>query len=113
MALYQMVFYVPKAHAEEVKRAVFAAGGGRIGNYDSCCWQVEGTGQFRALAGSAPFVGEQGKIEQVPEYRIELVVEQQLLTEALAAMNKAHPYEEPAYSVWPLLDPSLQPQGKE
>ena len=54
------MFYVPTANAETVKNAVFEAGGGRIGNYDRCCWQTTGTGQFRPLAGSQPFLGEAG-----------------------------------------------------
>ena len=92
-----LVVYIPRSHLEEVKAALFAAGAGRIGDYDCCCWQVEGAGQFRPLDGSRPFVGQQGKIEQVPEYRVELVLAANLRQEVTEALLAAHPYEEPAY----------------
>ncbi|MBN7796028.1 YqfO family protein [Parahaliea mediterranea] len=97
--MYKLCFYVPETHVEAVKTAVFAAGGGRIGDYDSCCWQVLGQGQFRPLAGSDPFLGKQGEIEQVDEYRVELVCDEAHIATVLAALKAAHPYEEPAYDV--------------
>ncbi|MDK2777540.1 MAG: YqfO family protein [Pseudomonadota bacterium] len=102
--MYKLVFYVPADHLEPVKQAVFAAGAGQIGDYADCCWQVEGSGQFRPLAGSDPFIGRQGEIERVTEYRVELVCEDDLIRAAVAALKKAHPYEEPAYDVWQLAD---------
>ena len=59
--MYKLCFYVPDSHVEAVKQAVFAAGGGRVGAYDSCAWQVLGQGQFRPLTGSQPFLGSQGE----------------------------------------------------
>ena len=97
--MYKLCFYVPESHLEAVKLAVFAAGAGRIGNYDSCCWQVAGHGQFRPLEGSQPFLGRQGSVEQVPEYRVELVCDRQCIKAAVAALRQAHPYEEPAWDV--------------
>lgn len=97
--MYKLCFYVPESHLEEVKRAVFAAGAGRIGDYDSCCWQVSGQGQFRPLEGSQPFLGQQGSVEQVPEYRVEMVCEQQHIKAVVTALLEAHPYEEPAWDV--------------
>ena len=102
--MYQIVFYVPEAHLEPVKKALFEAGAGKIGDYDSCAWQTLGQGQFRPLEGSAPYIGQAGKVEQVAEYKVELVCEKAMLKGAITAMLAAHPYEEPAYSVWPLLD---------
>ena len=102
--MYQIVFYVPETHLELVKVALFEAGAGKIGNYDSCAWQTLGQGQFRPLEGSAPYIGQSGQVEQVAEYKVELVCEEGVLKTAIAAMLAAHPYEEPAYSVWPLLD---------
>jgi hypothetical protein len=102
--MYKLCFFVPASHIEAVKAAVFATGAGRIGDYDSCCWQVLGQGQFRPLAGSQPFIGEQGQVETVAEYRVELVCEDALIAQAVAAMKQAHPYEEPAYDVWQLAD---------
>jgi hypothetical protein len=97
--MYKLCFYVPATHLEAVKAAVFAAGAGRIGDYDSCCWQVLGQGQFRPLAGSDPFLGRQGEVEQVEEYRVEMVCERAVVGAAVAAMKQAHPYEEPAWDV--------------
>jgi len=100
--MYKLCVYVPASHLEQVKQALFDAGAGRIGDYDSCCWQVGGQGQFRPLAGADPFIGSQGKIETVEEYKVELVCEDALIAAAVAALKQAHPYEEPAYQVWKL-----------
>jgi hypothetical protein len=97
--MYKLGIFVPASHLEQVKAVLFAAGAGRIGNYDSCCWQTLGQGQFRALAGSHPYLGQQGKVEKVEEYRVEMVCEDKLLQPVLAALRSAHPYEEPAYDV--------------
>ncbi|MBB1486646.1 YqfO family protein [Oceanospirillum sediminis] len=102
--MYKLAFFVPESHLETVKAAVFATGAGKIGNYDHCCWQIKGQGQFRALEGSQPFLGQQGQIETVEEYRVELVCHDELIREAVAAMKLAHPYDEPAYDVFPLAD---------
>ncbi len=58
--MYSVVFYVPESHLEAVKTAVFAAGAGSIGDYQNCCWQVLGQGQFQPQAGSQPFIGQPG-----------------------------------------------------
>lgn len=97
--MYTLCFYVPGSSLEAVKTAVFAAGAGRIGNYDLCCWQVEGHGQFRPLAGSNPALGKPGEIEKVSEYRVEMVCEASLITAVVNALKAAHPYEEPAWHV--------------
>ncbi len=97
--MYKLVFFVPQPQLDEVKQAVFATGAGRIGDYDQCCWQVLGEGQFRPLSGSDPFLGEEGEVTRVTEYRVELVCEDSLIVDAVAAMKAAHPYEEPAFDV--------------
>jgi hypothetical protein len=102
--MYKLAFFVPPGHVEQVKSALFAAGAGRIGAYDSCSWQVLGQGQFRPLDGSQPFIGQTGQIEQVEEWKVELVVADQLIREAVAALKSSHPYETPAYEVWKLED---------
>lgn len=68
--MYKLSFFVPDSHVEAVKSAVFAAGGGRIGDYDSCAWQVLGQGQFRPMDGSQPFIGQVGQVDPYNE-RIE------------------------------------------
>lgn len=97
--MYKLGFYVPASHLEQVKQAVFATGAGRIGAYDCCSWQTAGQGQFRPLEGSKPWIGRQGSVETVEEYRVELVCVEELIKAAVAAMKLAHPYEEPAYDV--------------
>lgn len=102
--MYKLAFFVPQSHVEQVKNALFAAGAGRIGAYDRCSWQVLGHGQFRALDGSQPFIGQAGEVEQVQEWKVELVVSDELIRQAVAALKDSHPYEVPAYDVWKLED---------
>ena len=97
-ALYKIELYVPESHLTAVKTALFEAGAGRVGNYDCCAWQTRGEGQFRPLEGSAPFLGNQGQVEIVIEYKLELVCEERCLKAAIAALKRAHPYEGVAYT---------------
>lgn len=97
--MYKLGFYVPESHLEAVKSACFAAGAGRIGDYDQCCWQTVGQGQFRPRPGARPFIGEQGQLECVPEYRVEMVCERQQVRAVVEAMTLAHPYEKPAWDL--------------
>jgi hypothetical protein len=105
--MYKIVFYVPETHLELVKQAVFNSGAGKIGDYDQCCWQVLGQGQFRPLAGAQPFIGAvsldvNAPAEEVMEYRVELVCDDAYIQQAIHALKQAHPYEEPAMDVWQL-----------
>jgi len=102
--MYKVCVFVPETAADQVKQAMFDAGAGKIGDYDSCCWQTNGQGQFRPLQGSTPFIGEQGRIETVTEFRIEMVCADEFIQGAIAALKNSHPYEEPAYDVWKLED---------
>jgi hypothetical protein len=102
--MFKLVFFVPASHVESVKSAVFAAGAGRIGDYEHCAWQVLGEGQFRPLAGSKPFIGSQDVLEKVSEYRVELVCADACIADAVAALKAAHPDEEPAFDVTRLVD---------
>ncbi|MCG8480086.1 MAG: NGG1p interacting factor NIF3 [Spirochaetales bacterium] len=98
--MFKLMFFVPEPQVEEVKFAVFDAGAGRIGNYDCCAWQTLGTGQFRPLPGSNPFIGSSGYIERVPEFRVEVLCRPEVVRAAIRALIRAHPYEEPAYEVY-------------
>ncbi|MEQ5801544.1 YqfO family protein [Halomonas sp. H10-9-1] len=100
--MYKLAFFVPAEDAEAVKEAVFATGAGRIGDYEACCFQTRGTGQFRPLEGADPHIGRVGDLERVEEFKVELVCEDALIREAIAALKRAHPYEEPAFDVWRL-----------
>lgn len=102
--MYKFCFYVPESHLEMVKQAAFKAGAGQIGNYDSCAWQVRGTGQFRPLQGSDAFIGSLNETETLDEYRVEMVVEKQKMPEVIRAFKAVHPYETPAYDVTEIID---------
>ncbi len=83
---------------------MFAAGAGRIGGYERCSWATLGEGTFRGGEGTSPTLGEVGRDETVTEYRVETVVAAQLLPAVLDALRRAHPYEEPAFDVFPRVD---------
>jgi hypothetical protein len=102
--MYKLCFYVPKVYVETVKAAVFDAGGGQIGNYDRCSWQVDGTGQFRPLAGSQPFMGQTDQVETTQETRVEMVVAKDKIKTVIIALKESHPFETPAYDVMEVLD---------
>lgn len=102
--MLKLTFYVPTNDKEKVKDALFAVGAGKIGNYDCCSWEVAGTGQFRALSGSNPSIGEQDKVEKVAEMRIEMVCLEKDIEAIIQALKDSHPYETPAYDVIQMLD---------
>ncbi len=101
-ALVKLVTYVPVAQAEEVRNALFAAGCGCIGRYDSCSYNVEGSGTFRAQEGTRPYCGAVGELHTEAEVRIETIVPAYRKAEAVRALLKVHPYEEPAFDLYPL-----------
>lgn len=103
--LYSLVFYVPKTYLNEVKEALFLAGAGKLGNYEKCSWETPGQGQFRPVRGSRPFLGELGQLEQVAEFKVEMICRGEVLPQVIKALKKVHPYEEPAYSYWPVNEP--------
>ncbi len=97
--MLKLCVYIPEAHLDSVKRALFSAGAGRQGEYDSCCWQTLGQGQFRPLENSQPFIGSKGRIEKVSEYRVEMLVKDSLKQAVVEALIEAHPYEVPAFDL--------------
>ena len=105
--MVKICVFVPVTHVDLVKQAMFDAGAGKIGDYDRCCWQTLGRGQFRPLATSRPFIGQSGgSTESVEEYKVELTCAENKLGAAIAALREAHPYEEPAFDVIALIDPA-------
>jgi dinuclear metal center YbgI/SA1388 family protein len=92
--------FVPADAAEDVRAAVFAAGAGRIGDYEHCSFVTAGQGTFYAGGGASPVVGEKGRDEAVAELRVEVVFPRRLRREVLDAYVAAHPYEEPAFDVY-------------
>ena len=103
-SMYKYVVFVGADALEEVKRALFEAGGGRIGNYDCCCFVSKGKGQFRPLKGANPYVGSVGVVQEEEEFRLEAVVADEYIRGVVAAVRAAHPYETPAYDVVKLED---------
>jgi len=99
----KLVVFVPAEALDAVRDAVFAAGAGRIGEYERCSWYTEGTGTFLGGAGTSPAVGERGVEERVPELRLETVFPDECHDDVVAALRRAHPYEEPAFDVYALL----------
>ncbi len=95
----KIVVYVPETHADLVRTAMGDAGAGQLGNYSHCTFSLKGLGRYRPEAGANPFIGEVGKLEVVPEERIETVCAREKLAGVLAAMREVHPYEEVAYDV--------------
>jgi hypothetical protein len=102
LSRYKLVWFVPADALEATRDAVFRAGAGRIGRYERCSFFTEGTGTFLAGEGARPTIGEVGGEERVREVRVETVVPSDRLSEVVAALVAAHPYEEVAYDVYPL-----------
>jgi len=102
---YKVVVFVPESSSEAVEAAAFGAGAGRIGNYTECGFWAEGTGTFVPGEGAEPAAGQKGRRNRVAERRFETLVEGRSLGAVLAAVAKAHPYEEPAIDVYPLHTP--------
>ena len=100
--LDKWVVYGPAENADAVREAIFAAGGGHIGDYSHCSWSVAGTGQFLPHDGASPVIGSVGTVERVPEERVEVIAPARLRGHVLAAMRAAHPYEEPAFDIFVL-----------
>ena len=99
----KLVVFVPPDALDAVRDAVFAAGAGRIGDYERCSFYTEGTGTFFGGEGTDPNVGQPGREQRVAELRLETVFPEERQAEVVEALRRAHPYEEPAFDVYPLL----------
>ncbi len=101
-SLLKLVTFVPDDYAENVRNEIFKAGAGHIGNYDSCSYNSEGYGTFRANEGSNPFVGDIGKVHIEKEVKVETIFPSFLKNKVIDVLFKSHPYEEVAYDIYPL-----------
>jgi hypothetical protein len=99
----KLIVFVPPEALDAVRDALFAAGAGRIGAYTRCSWYTEGTGTFFGGEGADPALGEAGREERVRELRLETVYPEEAHDGVIAALRRAHPYEEPAFDVYALL----------
>ena len=100
--LRKLVVYTPATHAHQVQESIFSAGGGCIGNYDSCGYSLKGEGTFRGNGNTHPFVGEKEKLHTEKEIRIETVIPEIIKEKVISAIKEVHPYEEIAYDIYPL-----------
>ncbi|WP_104106252.1 Nif3-like dinuclear metal center hexameric protein [Nocardioides sp. 616] len=111
MELDVLAVHVPTRDAEAVREVLAAAGAGALGDYDRCSFSVPGRGRFRPLEGARPAVGSPGRLEEVVEERIEVVVPRERRAQVLRALLAAHPYEEPSYHVTEMADPGSRTTG--
>lgn len=102
--LVKLVCFVPKSHSNSVKEALFSAGAGHIGDYSECSFTAEGTGTFKPMDGSNPFSGSIGEREAASEDKLEVILSNYQINKVLGALKDAHPYEEVAYDLIPLLN---------
>ena len=108
----KIAVFVPPEATDRVVDALAAAGAGRIGDYARCAWWAEGTGTFEAGPGTDPAVGKPGERTETAERRVEMVVPLARIGDAIRALLAAHPYEEPAYDVLPVLLPHDRGVGR-
>jgi hypothetical protein len=104
MQSHKLVWFVPREALETTRDAVFAAGAGRIGDYERCSWYTAGTGTFLAGEGTNPSIGQVGREQRVSELRVETVVPSNRAREVIAALRAAHPYEEVAFELYALVE---------
>jgi len=100
--IYKLVVFVPSANLVELRSALCEAGAGVIGEYDNCSFRVSGIGSFRGSESSHPVIGQAGRLEEVEEERLEVVVPRRCVSAVMEALARTHPYEEPAYDLYPL-----------
>jgi hypothetical protein len=100
----KLVWFVPEEALDVTRDAVFAAGAGRIGEYERCSWYAAGTGTFLAREGASPAIGEVGEEQRVAELRVETVVPAERAPEVVRALVDAHPYEEVAFELYAIVD---------
>jgi hypothetical protein len=101
----KLVVFVPREALDTVREALFAAGAGRIGDYERCSWHTDGTGTFLGGESTSPNVGHSGREQRVAELRLETVYPADREIDVVRALREAHPYEEPAFDLYALLEP--------
>lgn len=106
--MLKLMYYVPESHLESTKQAIFQAGAGQFSQdgqltYTQCAWQVKGIGQFMPMLGSHPFLGTSNQLEQVEEWRVEVIVAKEMARQVKTALLDSHPYEEVAYEFYTIL----------
>ncbi|MFD2637460.1 Nif3-like dinuclear metal center hexameric protein [Piscibacillus salipiscarius] len=106
--LFKLVVFVPQTHEDQLRDALSNAGAGHIGDYSHCTFNSTGTGTFKPLDGTNPYIGQKGELEKVQEVRMETIVPKSILRKVIDASVDAHPYEEMAYDVYPVELPGIK-----
>ena len=104
MKLCKLEIFIPKTHFKQLQETLQKVDAGHIGNYDSCLSYSEVTGTWRPLENAKPYLGEQNKISQEPELKVEVVILYENLEVTLKSIKQIHPYETPLINVIPLLE---------
>jgi len=102
--MYKLNYYVPADAKESTKEALFAIGVGKFDNYEYCCWESLGEGQFKPVNGANPHIGKLNTLEKVAEYKVEMICSDALIQKAVSTLKEVHPYEEVAYEVFKMED---------
>jgi len=110
--VFKLTTFLPAESKDRMIDALAGAGAGTIGAYERCAFTSSGEGTFVGGPGTHPKVGQAGKIEKTAELRLEMRVPSRCLDSAIAALRSAHPYEEPAYDIYPLRSERPQPPGR-
>lgn len=101
---FKIAVFCPENHLEKISKAMSAAGAGVIGKYSECSFRIKGMGTFRGGRGANPYIGKKEKLEFTDEIRLEMICDAENLNHTINAMLKAHPYEEPAYDIYAVLN---------
>jgi len=109
---YKVIVFSPETHLEKIRDAMSQAGAGLIGDYQKCSFESSGSGAFESSKSAHPFIGTPGIFERVPEIRLEMMVEKNSLSRVIQAIYQNHPYEEPVFDIYPLVNSSVHGLGR-
>ena len=99
---FKLEIFIPETHLKKLQIVLQSVDAGHIGNYDSCLAYSRVMGTWRPLEGTSPYIGEQNKISEEPEIKVEVNIKSEKLDETIKAIRKIHPYEEPVINILPL-----------
>lgn len=103
--MYKIVVYSPITHADKIRQVLAESGAGKMGNYQACSFSCRGIGRFMPTEGANPFSGTVGELDAEEEERIETICAEDQWEDILEKIKEAHPYEEPAIGIYPLIYP--------
>ena len=99
----KLEIFIPETHFPQLQKALQDVDAGHIGNYDSCLSNSPVVGTWRPLKGTNPFIGEEGKVSNEPELKVEVTIKAENLRDTVRAIKVVHPYEEPVIYPIPLV----------